>query len=136
MWYLIKETPGTPSTPPLHSGTANNETQAPEQTTTRLNKPTLILRLSKKATVPETDAPIDIPSLALEDRPDAALEVPLQPLAIPVPSTGQRRIHPAYPDVPPGVPVDEEGVRKYCNPVLRIFLVLFVSETSDFEICN
>jgi hypothetical protein len=94
---------------PSSSGTTNVEHQVPTQTTT--------VRVSKKPPAPETDAPINITSLALEDRPDADPGVPPQPLATPEESTEQSKIRPAYPDVPPEVPVDEEGIREYCNPL-------------------
>jgi hypothetical protein len=98
---------------PSSSGTINNESRAPDQTTTELNRPTIKLRPHKETSNPETQAPIDITALTLQDSPDDTPEIPSQYVGTPERSTGQRRQHLAYPNLPPGVPVDDEGIRKF-----------------------
>jgi hypothetical protein len=99
------------------SGTIDDESRAPAQKDAELKKPTLKLKF-KKATettsTPENQAPIDITSLALQDRPETTPGVSLQ-------ATGQRRVHPDYPNLPPEVPVDDEGIREYCTPFRGFF---------------
>jgi len=59
--------------------------------------------------------------LGLQDRPDnAAPGPPVQPGGVssqsgatPAQHTEGQQVHPAYPDLPPGVPRDEEGIRKH-----------------------
>jgi hypothetical protein len=92
------------------SGPIDDESRAPAQNNTEPKRPTLKLNFKgpqKKTSAPESEASVDIASLALQDRPDAAPDVPLQQPA------GQRRFHPDYPNLPPEVPVDDEGIRKF-----------------------
>jgi hypothetical protein len=99
------------------SGPIDDESRAHAQNNTEPKKPTLKLKFKKiteTTSTPETQAPVDIARLALQDRPDATPDVPLQQ------PVGQRRVHPDYPNLPPEVPVDEEGIRK-CNPFLPWF---------------
>jgi hypothetical protein len=92
------------------SGPVDDESMAPAQDAPAPKKPTLKLNFKgpqKKTSAPESEASVDIASLALQDRPDATPDVPLQQPA------GQRRVHPDYPNLPPEVPVDDEGIRKF-----------------------
>jgi hypothetical protein len=99
-------------------GPIDDESRTPAQNNTEPRKATLKLNFkgpAKKISTPETQAPVDITSLALQDRPDFTPEVPLQQPA------GQRRVHPDYPNLPPEVPVDDEGIREYCIPFRGFF---------------
>jgi hypothetical protein len=120
-----QDTTGHNIEPPLP---LSSEVRAPAQNTTELNRPTIKLRLPpKKTTAPETETSIDITPLALQDRPDATPEAPLQP-------TRQRRVHPAYPNLTPEVPVDEEGIHKF-TPLFNMY-DLNGECTIDFDLCE
>jgi len=64
--------------------------------------------------------------LGLQDGPETAAPVPpVQPGVTSSQSgvtaaqgTEERHVHPAYPDLPPEVPRDEEGIRKYLSLTL------------------
>jgi hypothetical protein len=108
---------GKETTTASSSGTIDDDTRAPAQDDTELKKPTLKLnfrKASKNISTPGVEAPVDITSLALQDRPETTPDVPLQP------ATG-RRVHPDYPNLPSEVPVDDEGIREYRTPFRGFF---------------